>query len=286
MSLANVFLQTINKLKSIKVQNPIVLPKPSNNRVKTESNVNDFFKTINVWDNQVDEMIKGDSYSFNTDYAIFVEYIPGDAKQLLNKVTSYPESVITFHIFSILLDGRDGTMERNIDIFIARDKTNSKIKGWSPDNCSSFMSCKDVLDYKHKNITKYILSYNFNFIDKTGSIFDVDSPFHLTSKSFDNPKITSISIFTGWISGASYTSNVSVVCNGYDFNKQLLVYLCKTDNSDKIFDLSNWTLIPEWKSKKKYSVDDYSFFVNTVFKCITDNEDSSFIPSNWIQITH
>lgn len=284
MSLAAVFLETIEKLKSIKVQNLKTVPSPSNNFKKTPSNINDFFKTINIWDNQIDEMIKGDGYSFNSNFAIFVEYLPGEAKQLLNKVTSYPESVMTFHIFSILLDGQDGTMERNIEIYSARDKVNSKIKGWSPSRCSSFMSYRDVIDYKHKNITKYLLSYNFNFIDTTGSVFDTDSSYYLTSKSFDNPTL-SISIFEGWKSGMSYFADISVVCNGY-LNEQLQVYLCKIDNEDIVFTLSNWTLIPQWKSDNEYEVDDYCFYVNTVFKCTTANNDVNFTIGNWIQITH
>lgn len=282
MSLAKIFQDTITKLTSIKVRDKVIAnPVRANNFAKTISNVNNVFKYINIWDNQIDEMIKGTTYSFDSNSAIFIELQLGEGQMLLNNVTSYPNAKIIFHIFSILLDAGKDNMEQNLKIFEFRDILKSNTLGWSPANCSSFMAYLDTLDYKHNNITKHLLGYNFNFIDKTGSIFDEYSPNYLNLVQLVNATVGSITIFQNWKSGLSYFANSSCIINGYDLNGLPLVYLCTIDNSDEIFNIANWLLIQSWKSGKSYEINDTVYVINRVYKCTTINNDNIFNPDNW-----
>lgn len=286
MGVADIFVETINKIKSIKkVDNVVPNPVKTGNFSKTASNVNDVFKYINIWDNQIDEMIAANSYSFKTnESAIFIELRLGRCAQLLNKVSTYPEAVIVFHVFSQVFDGGNDTMERNVEIYRYRDVIKSKITGWSPSSCSNFMCFDDALDYKHGNITKYLIGFNFNFTDLTGSIFDVNSPNYLKFVTQSGATLGSVSFFTDWISGLEYTSQISVVANGYT-NKVPNIYLCTTNNNDVIFDNSKWYQIFAWVSNKQYTVDDKVYLFNRVYNCVEDNNDSIFNPSKWEIIT-
>lgn len=278
MSLKQVFIDTQNKLTSIQVKNLVTLPKPSNNFLKTNSNANQYFKYINIWNDQIDELIKGNKGYAIKDQSVFIEFIPGDCKMLLGNISTYPDSVMSFHLYSISLNDGEN-MDRNIAIFDLRDRLKSKIAGWSPSGCSMLMCCNDKLDYKHGNVTKYLLSYNFNFQDTKGSIIDNESDIYLFQKSFKNASL-SISIFSGWVSGINYYANTSVVVNS------LNVYLCAIDNSDIIFDESNWILIPAWVSLKQYVVGNYVYYYNSIYQCLINNADIKFTSSNWNKITH
>ena len=294
MALVDIFTGLITRLKSIQVANPTVIPN-ANNRAKTTSTANQVFQYINIWDNQIDELIKGNEYPFNAN-SCFIEYIPGEAKMLLNNVSSFPDSKLTFHIFSLLLNSQ-GTdmMEQNLEIYGLRDKVKRSMNGFSPaTGVTNFMCCEDKLDYKHGNVTKYLLSYNFNYIDTTGSVFDSAqvngnylAPQYLKSLVIPNLAL-SINQWDEWVGGINYIVDKNVVTYGSGtglYGKVPNVYLCLNSNSDTEFTISNWTLIPSWKIKS-WVVNDYCYYGGIVFICSIANSDTSFNLSNWIEITH
>lgn len=289
IGIADTFVETIDKLRSIKLKqgDKGYVPNPvrSNNNAKTISNVNDIFKYINIWDNQIDEMIAANNYSFKTDKsAIFIELRLGRCAPLLNKVSTYPEAVMVFHVFHNLLDGSKDTMEQNVEIYRYRDIVKSKITGWGPSNCSNFMCFDDAIDYKHGNITKYLIGFNFHLTDFSGSIFDPNSPNYLNFVTKDGIKLGSISLFNEWFSGIEYEKDISVVLNDYTDGLPN-IYLCIENNTDIVFDASKWIQIFEWVSAKPYIVDDIVYMFNRVYKCTVANSDSVFNPINWDIIT-
>lgn len=231
----------------------------------------DSFKYYNVWDNQIDDMISGKSYSFNLP-AVFVEIIFGEGVTLGHGFTSYPDTLINFHIAHELLNDGD-FMERNLDVFDYRDKIKKKFNlNKSVCFLSRLLHVGDKLDYKHGNVYKYIISFKTNFIDSPTGDSD--------SNSGDLKgviKTLNISVFPYWQSGGNYTANVSVV------SRQNAFWLCITDNTDETFTDVNWVKCSGW-FKKKFLVDDYTTFEQHVYKCTVDNEDSVFNPSNWTLI--
>ena len=84
MALKDFFTEVLAKLNSIEVNNPIATP-TANNIKKTPSNVNKVFKYINIWDEQIDEEVKGNNYVIASP-SIFIEYIAGDCKMLLRQM--------------------------------------------------------------------------------------------------------------------------------------------------------------------------------------------------------
>src|ERR1035437_6508345 len=201
MALKDIFTQLITKIESIQVDNPTVIPN-SKNFSKTASTKNQVFNTVSVWDNQIDDLIKGTGYEINNPTCL-IEYIPGEAKMLLNNVSSFPESKVTFHIFSTALNSQGtGKMEQNLEIYDLRDTLKRYMNGFSPKGCTNLMCCEDKVDYKHGNITKYLLSYNFNFVDLVGSLFDVKSPNYKKPVVIPN-LVASISQWLEWVSGWS-----------------------------------------------------------------------------------
>jgi len=273
------FTEIQTKLASIQVKNPTPLPPKSNNLSQTSSNQNQVFKTINIWDDQIDDLIKS-ATGYEIQFpALFLELILGDAKMVLGDVTHYPDSKIFFHIFSFNLNQQDtGKMEQNLVIYDLRDTVKANILGQRFHGANGFMSCYDAMDYKHKNITKYLLGFNFNYSDAVGSIYDSDSVNGLTFKT--NTNLTAIfSNFQSWISGLTYTQDVSVVIIA------TVIYVCIVTNSDLVFTLSKWSVVPFWISGTSYSVGNYVLDLGTVFKCLNANSDITFTPSNWTKIS-
>ncbi len=279
MATRTFFTEIQTKLASIQVKNPAPLPPKSKNLNPTSSNQNQVFKYINIWDDQIDDLIKSEKgYEIAFD-ALFFELILGDAKMVLGDVTHYPDSKLFFHIFSFNLNQQDtGKMEQNLVIYDLRDIVKANILGQRFHGANGFMSCYDAMDYKHKNITKYLIGFNFNYSDAVGSIYDADSVNGLKFKT--NSSLTAIfNIFPSWISGLSYVADLSVVIIA------TIVYVCTTSNSDLVFDLNKWAVVNFWVSGKSYLVGDYELDLGIVYKCLNSNSDITFTPSNWTKIS-
>mgnify|MGYP006266782089 CR=1 FL=1 len=224
------------------------------------------FKNINVWDDQIDNMISGDNYSFATPSA-FLEVQLGEQKQLGAGITSYPNCEIRIHLVDMLLDagGGLGDMEQNLRVFGLRDLV--KAMGLKATFCSSFQVSREYMDYKHRNIYKYVLCFSTNFLDNKGS--STENGLYI----IPNPTFN-LNIFQIWVSGVSYFQNSSVVI----YNNT--IYLCSADNSDITFTPSNWIVVASW-TLQKWNIGDYAAFGSRVYQCITANSDTSFTQSNW-----
>lgn len=228
---------------------------------------------FNIWNDQVDDLIRGNTYAFGTDNACFVELSLGDAKMLGAGFTSYPDCMIRLHIVNWILDGGNGTMEQNLKVFDSRDLIKEKFldKKVGISYCSTLMNCEDRLDYNHEGLYVYILSFNCNFIDSKGSSLDPDK---ITVGYLVNPNLN-LNVFNVWCSGANYFELKSAV------SYRDVIYLCKTNNSDELFNEDNWHIVNPWIPPTKYIVGDYICYDYVIYKCITENSDLTFVPANW-----
>jgi hypothetical protein len=287
MAFKDFFIEMQTLLESIQPDTLVQNPVKANNLKQTPSNINQLFKYINIWDDQVDDLIKAgtgqrDGYGFQFP-AIFIELITGDSYQVGGGVTMYKDTKCYLHIFSFSLNDSD-LMERNLEIYELRDTVKSKLLGFSPSTCSAFMSRYDAQDYKHHNITKYLLGFNFNLNDTKGSIFDSKSRNPLTFKSLTLNPLPSQ--FKDWVSGTTYYQNLNVVLFSEVLGSQIKdVYLCLTTNTDVEFNALNWLKIPMWVIKQ-WVINDYCYIYSYVYQCSISNADEIFNPNNWNLITH
>ncbi len=145
------------------------------------------FKYWNIFDDQINEMISGKTYSYNTP-SCFIEFQPGEVKNIGANITEYRDSIWRVHLINMVLDGQNNTMEQNLSIFDVRDFVKSVMLNANISFCSKLQQSEDRLDYKHGNIYKYILGFKSNFLDNKGSLFDTDSGFAIAD--LVNPILT------------------------------------------------------------------------------------------------
>jgi hypothetical protein len=246
------------------------------NTINTDRTIQDpYFIYCNIWDIQIDESILGSNYAFNYP-ACFIEVDLGEGTQWMAGMSSYPDTIISFHIVGYLLDGGNDNMEQNIPIFTIKDLIKSKILGKNPSNCSSLQVCADKQDFKHKGVYKYILSFRTNFIDKCGSDYDPlgrDQQFGYITDGTMN-----LNSFKLWESNNDYTSGLNAI------SYRGLVYLCVISNSDIDFDVSKWELINIWTPSISYQVFDLVAFGSSIYECAIANSDDVFNVANWNKI--
>lgn len=163
--LSKVILDIESYLKCLKVEE-------ENYRSTRKTKTTDFFKYINVWDSQIDDLILnkngGDSqgYAFSSP-AAFIQIETNEAQKLLMGVTSYPNFRIIIRLYHLKLN--DGNkLERNLDIFTIRDHVLSVLKNANISYCSTISLHEETFDYNHGNVYRYTLGFSTNFIDSTG----------------------------------------------------------------------------------------------------------------------
>lgn len=231
------------------------------------------FKYYNIWDDQIDEMICGESYSYSLP-SIFLEVILGEPKMLGAGFTSYPECQFRFHIADMFLNKED-YMEQNTQVFEIRDSAKNILQNLNISYCSTFIPIEDKMDYKHGNVYKYILGFKTNFIDNAGS---VDYPGNATWGYLVNPTLN-INIFKTWFGGIEYVQDVNVIVYRGD------IYICSLSNSDLIFDVTKWLKITLWQPNLEFSLDSHCVYQSIVYKCTEANEDYTFDINKWLKIT-
>lgn len=288
MSFKQVFTDVLTKLESIPADKVISNPKPASNFQKTPSNVNQKFKFNSIWNEQIDNEIKGSENIIIKCPACFIEFDTGDGMLIGGGVTQYLDARMYFHIYSDQLNATNKVggdyMDVNLEIFDLRDCIKSNFTGFHTHNASFGMPCVDKLDYKHKTITKYVIGFCFPFYDEKGSIFDPKSALYKTFK-------TSSGIGLGvtpthyWVSGASYQELVNVifivgsvmplVIEGY--------YLCLHSNNDMVFTTLNWQILALW-TPGNWVVGQYIYLGIYCYVCLNANNDLTFTPSNWTLI--
>lgn len=294
MGFSELFTDIITKLESIPSDTIVQNTKPANNFQKTPTNVNQKFKMINIWNDQIDNEIKENGYIVRCP-AIFIEFLPEEPKLILGGVTQYMDAKIYFHIYSDKLntsnsgvnsfgDNSGDLMDANFEIYELRDTIKSVFLGFHTHNSSAMMSRYDSLDYRHKTITKYLLGFTFCFNDDKGSIYDPKSSRYQIIQGITNPILNSTPQ-QNWISGTTYVQNVNVVfvtgiagvANGY--------YLCITSNSDLVFVTSEWQQLALWVTAQDYAIGAYIYNGYFAYICITANSDVVFDAYKWTLIT-
>lgn len=229
----------------------------------------------NVWNNQIDEAIYGNTYSFASP-AIFIEVQTGKGGSTGGGVMAYPEFMIAFHIYHMSLDGEFGTMEQNVSVFDIAEKIKDKFNfsrkvSW----CNALQLQEDTPDYKHGNVYKYIIAYKCHFTDVAGSDFDFAHS-GVTYGYLTNPEdALDLNIFFAWDSEMSYVALKDAV------SYRGKAYLCKTSNNDTEFNENNWYLIYPFIGGVEYVIDTYICHDNHIYKCTTANSDTIFTLANW-----
>lgn len=268
----------------------------------------DSFKYSGVWNNQIDEAVKGKNYSFD-DPAVFYEFNPGDCKLLGARVQSYPDTEIVIHIYVVLLDGGNDTMDENLLIFDIADYVRVKMINANLPFCSTLMPLSDNQDYEHNNVYHYILRYKTNYITSIGSEFDPNT----TIKGYLNNPNLSINLFLEWIHCETYYSTIS---EGKSFYKNKVggrykfrggglylssdsgsdfllanvvsyrgkIYVCKITNSDSQFNPDNWIEITFWQSNTQYDQGHILYFEGDTYIAKESNNDQVFDYSKWNKI--
>lgn len=234
----------------------------------------DKFKYRNIWDDQIYNMIEGNSYSFAMP-SVFLQVELGDCMLLGGGMRSYPNAIIRFKICHLLLNS-ENAMEQNLQIFEIRDAVVTGTQNANLSNCSSLIPFEDIQDFKHGNTYVYDVSYKTNFLDIKGSQFDIDTG--IAFGYLVNPTLN-LNLFKNWCSGVSYVEDVNVVVYRGS------IYLCKTSNSDLEFVEANWEKINQWIPNTVFEIGDKTLFQSVAYECITDNEDSVFDISKWNKIT-
>ncbi len=281
MGFSELFTDIITKLETIQDPKPVTTLQKIRNYQKTESNRNQRFKVINIWNDQIDNEVKEKENYVIKCPAIFLEFIPEEPKMILGGVTQYPDAKMYFHIFSDQLNSPNSEggdfMDRNIEIYSLRDDVKSIMLGFHTHNSSFMMSRYDALDYKHKTITKYLLGFSFCFNDDKGSIFDPKSSRYLVTGNL--PSNLEVLPRHPWVSEDDYLALCAVVFLSDKY------YLCITSNSDEIFNPLNWLEINHWVSGTTYSVGNYIYEGYFCYQCLTGNSDTTFNPNNWVVIS-
>lgn len=294
--LADVFNTTISFAQSLLVDNPIPTPPPSNSIVKTQSNVNQLFKFVGKWNDNIDNEVTSLKSGENTwktakGYiikcpALFVEFEPGDGSCILGGITQYMEAKLYLHIFSDELntDNRSGKteeMDSNYQIDYLRDRVVSGFNGFHPSFGSALMNRFDALDYKHGTITKYVKGFEFCWNDTKGSVYDPRSPRYQTSQLI--PNIMANPIADVWVSGGSYVALSNVVYLNLTPNV-VGNYLCTTTNNSTNFTPIQWAFCALWAGGTGYIIGAYVSFGYFIWQCTTSNNDTIFNQANWILI--
>ncbi len=287
MAFSELFTDVITKLESLQVANPISSPKKANNITQSDSNVNRIFKYVNIWNDQIDNEIKEKGYPIKCPSCL-IEFIPEEPKLVLGGLTQYMDAKMYFHIFSDKLNSPSNQsrnsgdfMDRNVEIYDLRDAIKSAFLGFHTHNSSAMMSRYDSLDYRHGQITKYLLGFTFCYNDEKGSIFDPKSTRYLV----DGVLTGGLEIPTArrdWIGGDSYVALVNVVYLDTVVGGSVVgFYLCTTSNNSASFTPSEWVLLPVWTSGNSYAINDYVYLGYYAYQCINANSDVTFTSSNW-----
>lgn len=126
----------------------------------------DTFKNVAVYNQQVERMIRGSGYSFETP-ALFVEVNEENEEALGDGITA-SDLMIKFHIVMEQLDSSDGNLDQNMDIFQYRNAIKSSFSMFKLAQGGIFNWLNEDEDYDHGNIYHYILGYKCYYIDFTG----------------------------------------------------------------------------------------------------------------------
>lgn len=126
------------------------------------------FKFVQIWNNQLQQLADGTTYSFPMPCA-FIEIVPPNYLPLGGGY-SVSDLSINIHIGHEQYDAGNGNFEQNTSVFALRDAVITHLNSYQPIACSSLIKGNEAQDYEHTNIYHYIVEFRTAFIDSMGSI--------------------------------------------------------------------------------------------------------------------
>ena len=126
------------------------------------------FQFVHIWNNQLQQLIDGETYVFPFPNA-FVEIIAPNDYLPLGQGYSATDIIIRIHIGHEEYDAGNGNFEENVNVFTYRDAIIKSLNSFQPTSCSSMMKVSEQQDYSHKNVYHYIVDFSCSFIDSKGS---------------------------------------------------------------------------------------------------------------------
>jgi hypothetical protein len=124
-----------------------------------------------IWNNQIEAERAGDSYVYPKP-AAFVETLSPVTFQEIGQNFRSADLGINIHLVHEFYN-QDGTFEQDLLVFDIRDKIVAALSQFKPTGCGQLVSTGEQQDYDHDNIYHYVISFVCNFIDSTGSPYDI-----------------------------------------------------------------------------------------------------------------
>ena len=125
------------------------------------------FKFVRIWNNQLEQLEEGSTYSFPMP-CCFVEILTANDYTPIGRGYGTGELVVRIHIGHEEYDSLEQTMEQNFNVFSLRNKVVNKLNNYQPIATSSLMRVSEQQDYTHNNIYHYIVDFRCAFIDSWG----------------------------------------------------------------------------------------------------------------------
>lgn len=124
-------------------------------------------KFTRVWNDNTN--LDENQKMYATDFpAILPEFLnPQEVKQLGDGVQLYDPLIVRLHILHWQIDDGAGNMEQNLDAFDFAQEVFSKMDGFEPDGCVSFVRVAEERDYTHKGLYHLMQDYKTNYIDSS-----------------------------------------------------------------------------------------------------------------------
>lgn len=133
-----------------------------------------------VWNNQLDNLNGGESYSWPRP-AVFVEIISPASFEVIGLGFRSADLGIRIHLIHDYYNS-EGTYGQDLTIFELRDKVvsahnvdaaiQSGLSQYCPTACGPLNCISESQDYDHGNLYHYILDFICNFTDSKGSVYD------------------------------------------------------------------------------------------------------------------
>lgn len=125
----------------------------------------DTIKHIDIWNDQVNRVEKGESYTYNYP-AVFVEFLNlENIKQLGLGYQLYDDLIVRLHTIHQQLDAGDGTLDRNIAVLTLKQSIFAKMNKFEPTQATQFARFSEGQDTSHTNLYHHMQDYRTNWVD-------------------------------------------------------------------------------------------------------------------------
>lgn len=123
----------------------------------------DKFKTVSVYNKQIQKLINGNGYSYNLP-ACFIEIIESNAYQIGCNLSASDLDIL-FHIAVDALDSADGYLDQNIYCFVLRNEVKKLFNLFRLPTGGCMQWINEDQDYDHDNVYHYVVRFRAHQID-------------------------------------------------------------------------------------------------------------------------